>query len=142
MWIYYLMFKRDLANVIKLRVLRCEIILDFLGGPSLSQGSSEVEGERSERKEEGTNWLWRWRKRRINVGSLQRLEKPRKWILSPSLWKEHSLLTYFRFLMSCFWKTFFLRKDAKKKVVTGGWRFPTDVNGEKHQLCRYCPVGN
>ena len=32
--------------MIKLGVLRCEIILDFLGGPSLSQGPSEVEGER------------------------------------------------------------------------------------------------
>ena len=43
--------------MIKLGVLRCEIILDFLGGPSLSQGPSEVEGERSERKEDGANWL-------------------------------------------------------------------------------------
>lgn len=40
--------------MIKLRILRWEIILDFLGGPDSSQVSLEEGGRRSERREDGT----------------------------------------------------------------------------------------
>ena len=87
--------------MVKLRILKWEIILDFPGGPNLSQGSLEEGGKRSERRED-TTWLALKRKRPQAKKYRQPLEageaKETDSLLEPL--EGRILLTHFRLLTS------------------------------------------
>ena len=75
MWICYLTLKMGLYRCVNLKILSCEIILKYLGGPNvvikvlirgMQEGQSEADvtvevGRETGRCHTGC-WLWRWRK--------------------------------------------------------------------------------
>lgn len=101
LWLCYLTCKRNLADVIKLWVLRWEIILDCTVGTMSSQGSLEEGDGRTESEKEWNIRSWNqssmitsfedgrgsWAK---ECGQLLEAGKDKETIFSQCLQKEHS----------------------------------------------------